>query len=84
MVIEEREFKSPSLKWLQEEVKTDRFVLRTSIPMRTNDKRFDDTTLNIYEFKEMSDPLPGQVLDMNIPLMGDSISVKLDDLIRLK
>ena len=52
--------------------------------MRTNDKRFDDTTLNIYEFKEMSDPLPGQVLDMNIPLMGDSISVKLDDLIRLK
>ena len=81
VVIEEKEYRSPPLRWLMEEVKSDKFILRKSIPMRSNNHRLNDVELGIYEYKGYTQPKRGKILRMNIPLMGDSISVKFDDLL---
>ncbi len=81
VVIEDKEFESPPLEWLREEVKSDRFILRKKIPIRSNNKRLRDVTLDIYEYKDYTPPNHGKTLHMNIPLIGDSIEVSLDDLL---
>ena len=94
VVIEDKEFGSPTLDLLREELKSERFVLRKRIPIRSNSSKLLDiasTTyrsklqglaLAIYEYKEYAPPQPGKVLHMDIRLMGDSIVVPLDDLLR--
>ncbi len=81
VVIENKEFESPPLEWLREEVKSDKFVLRKRIPIRSNDYRLKDVALAIYEYKGYTPPKHGKTLHMNIPLIGDSITVKFDDLL---
>ena len=81
VVIEDKEFESPPLEWLREEVKSDEFILRKGIPIRSNDYRLKDVELAIYEYKGYTPPKRGKVLHMNLPLMGDSITVKFDDLL---
>lgn len=81
VIIENKEYKSPPLIWLQEEVKSDKFILRKSIPILSNSSKLKEVTVNIYEYTEYISPKPGKVLRMNIPLMGDSIEVRLDDLL---
>ena len=81
VVIEDQKFTSPPLEWLREEVKSDRFILRQRIPIASNSKRLRDVTLDIYEYKAYTPPKRGTMLRMNIPLMGDSIEVNLDDLL---
>ena len=96
VVIEDKEFGSPTLDLLREELKSERFVLRKRIPIRLNSSKLLDiasTTyrsklqglaLAIYEYKEYAPPEPGKVLHMDIRLMGDSIVVPLDELLRNK
>ena len=84
VVIEDKEFKSPPLEWLREEVKSDRFILRKRIPIHSNSNKLRDVALDIYEYKEYTPPKRGKKLQMNIPLMGDSISVEFDDLLHNK
>lgn len=74
--------KRDPLKWLREEVESDKFILRKRIPIRSDSEELRDATLSIYEYKDYTPPQPGKVLDMNIPLMGDSIAVQFDDLLR--
>jgi len=84
VVIEDKEFKSPPLEWLREEVKSDRFILRKRIPIHSNSYKLQDVVLGIYEYKEYTPPKRGKKLQMNIPLIGDSISVEFDDLLHNK
>jgi hypothetical protein len=81
VVLEDMEYESPSLEWLREEVKTDRFILHKRIPIRTNSYKLQDVALAIYEYKDYTPPKKGKMISLDIPLMGDSISVRLDDLI---
>jgi len=76
-----KEFASPPLEWLREEVKSERFILRKRIPIRSNSYELQDVALAIYEYKEYTPPKPGNMLQMNIPLMGDSVAVQFDDLL---
>ncbi len=81
VVIEDKEYESPPLEWLREEVKSDKFILRKRTPISSNDYRLKDVALAIYEYKGYTPPKHGKILHMNIPLMGDSITVKFDDLL---
>jgi hypothetical protein len=81
VVIEESEFESLPLKWLKEEVKSQKFILHKRIPIRSTDFRLQDLAVNIYEYKGYTPPKPGKLLYMNIPLMNDSISIEFDDLL---
>jgi hypothetical protein len=81
VVIEDKEYESPPLEWLREEVKSDKFVLRKKIPICSTDYRLQNVALTIYEYKGYTPPKRGKILHMNIPLMGDSITVKFDDLL---
>jgi hypothetical protein len=81
VVIEDEEYTSPPLEWLREEVKSDKFILRKSIPILSNDCRLNNVALAIYEYKEYTPPRHGKILQMNIPLMDDSIKVNFDDLL---
>jgi hypothetical protein len=81
VVIEEKPFTSPPLVWLREEVTSDRFMLRKQIPIRSNRRSLRDVTVDIYEYTDATPPKPGIMLRMNIPLIGDTIDVKFDDLL---
>lgn len=81
VVLEDMAYESPALEWLREEVKTDRFVLRKKIPIFTNSYKLQDVALVIYEYKDYTPPKRGKMISLDIPLMGDSISVRLDDLL---
>ena len=81
VVIEESEFESSPLKWLKEEVKSHRFILRKRIPICSTNYRLQDVALAIYEYKGYTPSKQGKILHMNIPLMNDSITVKFDDLL---
>ena len=81
VVIEDKEYESPPLEWLREEVKSDKFVLRKRIPICSTDYRLQNVALTIHEYKGYTPPKHGKILHMNIPLMNDSITVKFDDLL---
>ncbi len=80
VVLEDRKFESPPLEWLREEVKSERFILRRRIPIRSNSGRLKDVALAIYEYTGYTPPEPGKILHMNIPLMDGSIEINFDDL----
>ncbi len=80
VIIEDLKYPSPPMEWLREEVKTDRFILRQSIPIHSNNARLRDVAIHIYEYKEYTPPQRNAVLRMNIPLLGNSIEVTLDEL----
>ena len=81
VVIEDQNYNSLPLKWLKEEVKSDKFVLREKIPLRTNRNRIKGTNLLIYEYGNGRDAKPGMLLSIGIPLIGKTIEVGYDKLI---
>lgn len=81
VVTEDKETGSPPLEWLRHEVKSDRFVLRKKIPMLSNHPTLRDVSLSIYEYKGYTRPTPGTILKIDVPLISDSITVRLDDLL---
>jgi hypothetical protein len=84
VVIEDRPSRSRVLEWLREELRSPRFVERRRIPIGTTDIRMPDTSLVIYEFVDRTAPDQDAVLDMHLPIIGQSVSVKLSDLIARK
>lgn len=82
VVIEDLRSKSQALQWLREEVKSDRFILRNRIRIRSNSSPVNGCALDIYEYKGYTRAKSDAILRMNIPLMGDSVSVRFGDLLR--
>jgi hypothetical protein len=82
VVIEDIEYDSRALEWLREEVKSDKFILRKRISLKSNRNYTDKVPLYIYEYKEYMSPKDDVILHMNIPLMGDSIKIPFKDLIK--
>ena len=82
VVVENKEFASRPLQWLREELQSDKFMFHKTIPIRSNSRKLQDATLTIYEYKDYTPPKRGKILHMNIPLMGGSIAVPFDDLLR--
>ena len=81
IVLEDREYRSKTLEWLRDEVRSDRFVLRNKIIIRSNISQLNDTPLTIYEYKGYSKAKADEVLRMNIPLMGKAIELRFGDLL---
>jgi hypothetical protein len=82
VVLEELRFKSRALEWLKQEVKSDKFLLRKRIPITSNHPKLDGVSLAIYEYRGFTKASGDAVLQMNIPLMGDSIRVPFKDLLK--
>jgi hypothetical protein len=82
VVIEDIESDSRALAWLREEVKSDKFILRKRISLKSNRSYIDKVPLYIYEYKEYMSPKDDVILQMNIPVMGDSIKIPFKDLIK--
>jgi hypothetical protein len=81
IVLEDTKSKSRSIEWLREEVRSDKFTLHKKFTIQSSNSKVDKIPLTIYEYKEYTAPYKGQVLKMNIPLMGDSIEVPIKDLL---
>jgi hypothetical protein len=84
VVIEDRASESRVLEWLRQELKTPRFVERQRIPIRTTDPRLRGTSLAIYELRDATPPDPDAVLSLGLPIVGQSLTVHLRDLIARK
>jgi hypothetical protein len=81
VILEDRPSQSAVLEWLRVELHSSRFVERKRIPIGTSDIRMPGTSLAIYEFIDWTPPEADAVLDMHLPLVGQSVAVKLSDLI---
>ena len=81
VVVEDYPSSSPALEWLREEVKTDQFILRKTIPLRSDVGVLQGVSLNIFEYKHHTPGNPNEVIDMDIPLVGETFRVKLGDLL---
>jgi 4-amino-4-deoxy-L-arabinose transferase-like glycosyltransferase len=81
VVLEDRKYRSKALEWLRDEVRTDRFVLRNRIIIRSNISQLKGTSLAIYEYKGYSKAKADEILKMNIPLIGNAIKLRFGDLL---
>lgn len=81
VVLEDTEYPPGPLTWLRDELRTNRFTLAERIPVASNDRRLQDTAVNVYEFTEPTTVSPLAKLSLNIPLIGETIEVKLRDLL---
>lgn len=81
VVIEDKNSGSRSLEWLREEVKTHNFILRKTLLLRSSYRDVNNVPLAIYEYKNYTPPKEGVILDMEIPLMGDSIQIPFKELL---
>jgi len=84
VIIGDKGYVGTAIRWLQEEVETDEFILRKEIVLQSNERKINNMPLAIYEYKGYSQPKKGEILDMQIPLMGDSIQVLFEDLLSVK
>ncbi len=82
VVLEDKPSKSRSIEWLREEVQKDQFILKKTIPILTNHKRLQGVDLKIYEYKSCGPPNPEAILEINLPLINRSITVKFDKLVK--
>ncbi|MCP4397229.1 MAG: glycosyltransferase family 39 protein [bacterium] len=81
VVIEDIKSESQALEWLREEVKTEKFILRKEITVRSSVPRLNKVSLTIYEYKDYSPPKDGVMLEMDIPLMGHWIKIPFKELL---
>lgn len=81
IVIEDRPSESRVLEWLRQELLSSRFVERVRIPIATSDVRLRGSDLVVYEYLDAASPDPDAVLSINLPVVDQSVSVKLSDLI---
>jgi hypothetical protein len=84
VIIEDRPSQSRVLEWLREEVKSERFIERRRIPIRTTDRRLRGTSLAVFELRDVSPPAPDAALALHMPAVGQSLTVPLRDLIARK
>ena len=81
IVIEDKIYTSYILEVLRAELKSEKFLLLKNIEIHSNNKLINDYRLSIYEYKGYKNPRTGKELHMNIPLMGEAIKIKFDDLL---
>jgi hypothetical protein len=81
IVIEDRPSGSRVLDWLRAELLTARFAERLRVPVRTSDRRLQGVSLVVYEFLDAGPADPNAELDLNLPLVGRSIRVRLSDVV---
>ena len=84
VVIEDRPSQSRVLEWLREEVKSERFIERRRLPIRTNDRRLRGTSLAVFELRDTMPPSKDAALALQMPAVGQSLTVPLHDLIARK
>jgi len=84
VVVEDRPSQSRVLTWLQEELRSSNFIERKRIPIGTSDARLRGTSLAVYEFTGATPPDKDAILSMQMPLVAQSVSVRLSDLIARK
>jgi hypothetical protein len=82
LVIEDVKTPSRALEWLRQETRTDRFIERAAIPLRTNIPSLRGARLLIYEYRDSGPPRPDAIIRMSIPLMGKDIAIPLADISR--
>jgi len=58
IVHEETDTDSRALNWLQQELDSDRFVLRKHIPLKTSERRLQGVSLFIHEYRDCTPPRP--------------------------
>jgi hypothetical protein len=80
IVTEDRPSKSRVLEWLRAELRSEKFVERRRIRIRTSDRALKDTDLVVYEYVDAVPPNPDAVLTLHVPLVKQSVSVPLSDL----
>lgn len=80
VVIEDRPTGSMVLDWLRDAVKGDRFIERSRVPIQTWDRRLRGVDLAVYEYKDAGPAAADAQIDINIPLVGRQIHVRLVDL----
>jgi hypothetical protein len=81
IVIEDKIYASYALETLRIELKSEKFLLLKSINIHSNNKLINDYGLLIYEYKGYKSPKIGKELHMDVPLMGEAIKIKFDDLL---
>lgn len=81
IVMEDARSMSQAIEWLREEVTLDKFILQKEIVIHSDNPRVNNVPLKIYEYREFSPPMKGQILKMKIPLMGDTIELPFDELL---
>jgi hypothetical protein len=81
IVIEDKQYFSHALEMLQTELKTNSFVLKKKIPLRSSSKKLLNTNLCIYEYINSSAANPDSIVQINIPLMGENIRIPFSELI---
>lgn len=84
VVIEDQPSRSKVLEWLRQELHSSAFIERKRIPIGTTDSRLAGTSLVVYEFTNPSPPAGDAVLDMHLPVIGQSVTVPLRDLVDRK
>ena len=84
IVIEDKVYTSYALELLREELKSEKFLLLKNINILSNNNLINNCNLSIYEYKGHKNPKIGKELHMNIPLMGESIKVRFDDLLNTR
>ena len=84
VVLEEMPSTSQALEWLREEAHSDRFILRETIPFDTDFRWLKQAALGVYEYKDARPAAPEEVLDMDIPLMGETLRIRMKDLLPAK
>ena len=82
VVIEDMEYASAPLEWLREELRSENFTLQKRIPVNSDKPILKDVTLAVYRYKNYTNPKPGKLLKINLPLVRKSITIPFDDLFR--
>jgi hypothetical protein len=81
VVLEDRPSKSHVLEWLRQEVKSPRFRERRRIPIRS---AAQGASLVVFELLDRTPPDPNAVLSIEMPVIGQSLTVALRDLLAQK
>jgi hypothetical protein len=80
VVVEEGPKRPAAVQQLREELRTDRFIERARIPVITRESVAQGVTLVVYEFKDARPADPDATLNINLPLGGRQINVRMRDL----
>jgi hypothetical protein len=81
VVLDNDAFGSSALEIFNQEVKSSpKFKLVKGTQIQSDSKIFDDTPLQIYEYSDYQPARYEKLIDMDIPLAGDSINIPIEKL----
>jgi dolichyl-phosphate-mannose-protein mannosyltransferase len=82
VVIEDAIYPPGPLRWLQEDLQTEGYSLVQRIPLQSGWARLENASLGIYEFAAHTRADESASLDLDLPLIGRSITVPMRELMR--